>query len=258
MLCMTIKQAVILCAGLGTRLRPYTDTMPKPMIPILGKPMLLWNIEQFKKHGVTEFFLNLHYLPDAIKNHFGDGEKFGAKIAYNFEPVILGTAGGVKQFEPLLDDEFFLIYGDTFSLIDYSKMREAWERLPADKIGLQSMAKTENYADADVAELDPSGKFIKIHPKPHTQKYANANRMRGVFILKKRILSFVPPSVSYEIGKNLLPDIVNRLPAQAGGEAFYGYECDDYSRGIDTLEKWKEVEEYLRKEKSRRFLPDGP
>ncbi len=218
--------------------------------------MLLWHVEQFKKHGVTEFFFNLHYLPEVIKNYFGDGSKFGVKINYNFEPVILGTAGGAKQFEDKLDDEFFLIYGDTFSLVDYSKMREAWEQLPKGAIGMQRMAKTENYADADVAELDSStlvrqaqnkslttgvtGKFIKIHPKPHTEQYPNAYRMRGVFILKKKILSLVPPNIPYEIGKNLLPNIVSR------GEVFYSYECDDYSKGIDTLEKWKDVEEYLR------------
>ncbi|MEK9180429.1 MAG: nucleotidyltransferase family protein [Patescibacteria group bacterium] len=253
----TAGQAIILCAGLGTRMRPYTDTMPKPMIPILGKPMLEWHIEQFKKHGVKEFFINLHYLPEAVKNYFGDGAKWGVKIHYAFEPTILGTAGGAKQFESNLDDEFFLIYGDTFSLVDYSKMKEAWEKLPADKIGMQRMKKTDDYADADVAELDTDGKFIKIHPKPHSEKYPNAYRMRGVFILKKKILSYVPPNtaderkrggierssanVPYEIGKQLLPDIVAR------GEAFYSYECDDYSKGIDTIEKLKEVEEYLRK-----------
>ena len=121
-----IKQAVILCAGLGTRLRPYTDTMPKPMIPILGKPMLEWHIMQFKKYGVQEFFINLHYLPDVITDYFGDGSRWGVKIHYHFEPEILGTAGGVKSFEKMLDDSFFLIYGDTFSLVDYGRMEDAW------------------------------------------------------------------------------------------------------------------------------------
>lgn len=228
-------------AGLGTRLKPYTDTMPKPMIPIAGRPMLEWHIEQFKKHGVREFFFNLHYLPDVIKNYFGDGAKWGVKVHYNFEPVILGTAGGIKQFERDLDDEFFLIYGDTFSLVDYSKMEAAWREKPAGAVGMQRMKQTEDYADADVAELDANGKFVAIHTKPHTTRYPNAYRMRGVFILKKRILSFVPTNAPYELGKQLLPDIIAR------GEAFYSYECDDYSKGIDTLEKWKEVKEYLAK-----------
>src|SRR3989344_9541785 len=108
---MTIKQAIILCAGLGTRLRPMTDTMPKPMLPLLGKPMLEWNIEQFKRHGVSEFFINLHYLPEVIKNYFNDGSKWGVKIHYNLESEIMGTAGGVKNFESQLRDVFFVIYG---------------------------------------------------------------------------------------------------------------------------------------------------
>lgn len=235
-----IKQAIILSAGLGARLRPYTDTMPKPMLPILGKPMLEWHVEQFKKHGVTEFFMNTHYLPEVIKDYFGDGSEWGVRITYSFEPVILGTAGGAKGFEPYLDDEFYLTYGDTFSLVDYSKMAAAFAT-KKDPIGMQRMARTENYADADVAELGPDGVFVKIHAKPHTEKYPNAYRMRGVFILKKKILSYVPPNAPYEIGKQLLPAVV------AAGEKFYSYECDDYSKGIDTLEKWKEVEENLKK-----------
>jgi len=93
-----IKHVVILSAGLGIRLKPITNTIPKPMLPLLNKPMLQWNIEQFKKHGIKEFFINLHYLPEVIKNYFGDGSKWGVKITYSFEPEILGTAGGLKRF----------------------------------------------------------------------------------------------------------------------------------------------------------------
>ncbi|MEK7465656.1 MAG: NDP-sugar synthase [Patescibacteria group bacterium] len=237
-----LKQAVILSAGLGTRLRPLTDTIPKPMIPLLGKPMLEWNIEQFKKHGVTEFFINLHYLPDVIRNYFGDGSKFGVKINYVFESAILGTAGGVKQFENKLDVEFFLIYGDMISLVDYTTMADFFDKLK-DPIGIQRVGKTGDYADADIAELNQNGRFMKIHPKPHTEKYPNAYRMRGVFILKKEILNFVPLGISYEIGKELLPEIVRK------GKNFYGYECDEYSKGIDTMDKYREVERHLSKNK---------
>src|SRR3989344_4540680 len=235
-----IKQAVILCAGLGTRLRPLTDTMPKPMIPILGKPLLEWNIEQFKKHGVTEFFVNLYYLPDVIRNYFGDGAKWGVKINYFQEPEILGTAGGVKNFANTLDEVFFLIYGDMLSLMDYSKMAAEFVRRP-DAVGMQRMQRTDNYADADVAELATDGSYLRIHPKPHAEKYSNAYRMKGVFILKKEILDYIPPNTFYELGKQLLPDAVSR------GKKFYSYECEDYTKGIDTIYKYREVEEYLKK-----------
>ena len=125
-----IKQVVILSAGLGIRLKPITNTIPKPMLPLLNKPMLQWNIEQFKKYGINEFFINLHYLPEVIKNYFGDGSKLGVKITYSFEPEILGTAGALKRFKDKLDKVFFLIYGDILSLVDYTKMAEVWNKNP--------------------------------------------------------------------------------------------------------------------------------
>ena len=121
-----IRQAVISAGGSGTRLRPMTDAMPKPMIPILGKPMLEWHVEQFKKFGVSEFFFTLGYLPEVVTGYFGDGARFGVKINYLIEQTPLGSAGGVKQLAPQLDQLFFFIYGDTFSLMDYGKMEAAY------------------------------------------------------------------------------------------------------------------------------------
>ncbi len=234
-----IFQAVILCAGLGTRLRPLTDTVPKPMISLLGKPMLEWNIENFKRHGVTEFFINLHHLPEVVKNYFGDGSRFGVKINYHFEPEIMGTAGGLKNFENLVGENFFLIYGDMLSLVDYSKMAAFFfDKL--NSIGMQRTKKTSDYADADVAELDSDMKFTKIHPKPHLESYPNAHRMRGIFIFKKEILSLIPAGTFCEIGRQLLPGVVVK------GKNFYGYECEEYSKGIDTIDKYQEVENYLK------------
>ncbi|MFA6354742.1 MAG: nucleotidyltransferase family protein [Candidatus Paceibacterota bacterium] len=242
-----ITQAVILCAGLGTRLRPLTDTVPKPMIPLLGKPMLEWNIENLKSHGVAEFFINLHHLPEVVKNYFGDGSRFGIKINYSYEPEILGTAGGLKNFENLVGENFFLIYGDMLSLVDYSKMATAFFS-KKDSIGMQRTKKTSDYADADVAELDSDMKFIKIHPKPHLESYPNAHRMRGVFIFRKEIFSLIPAKTFYEIGRQLLPGVVAR------GKNFYGYECEEYSKGIDTVDKYKEVESYLKNINLKEFI----
>ncbi len=232
-----IKQAVILSAGLGTRLRPITDNIPKVMIPIAGRPLLERNILQFKKYGVGEFFLNLHYLPDAITNYFGDGSKLDVKINYRFEPEILGTAGGIKSFESKLNEEFFVIYGDIFSLMDYARYYEYWKTKP-DAIGMQRIGETANPRDKDLVEVDSELRFVKIYAKPHKELPLNYKGMRGIFILKKRILQYVPENIYYEIGSQLLPDVIVR------GEKFYGYECDDYSKGIDTLGSYKDAEEY--------------
>jgi NDP-sugar pyrophosphorylase family protein len=106
-------------------------------------------------------------------------------------------------------------------------------------LGMQSMTRTTEYADADVAELDKEGRVVAVHPKPHTTAYPNAYRMRGVFILRREILAGIPSNTYVEIGKDLLPAVV------ANGGRFYGYASRDYSKGIDTLEKWKEVEAYM-------------
>ena len=96
--------AVILSAGFGSRLRPLTEKIPKVMVTIAGRPILEHHILSFKRCGIKDFFVNLHYLPHVIKSHFGDGKKFGVRITYAYEPVILGTAGGLKSFESYLGD----------------------------------------------------------------------------------------------------------------------------------------------------------
>lgn len=209
------------------------------MLPLLGVPMVEWNIRRFREYGVTEFFINLHHLPDVLRNHLGDGRELGVKIHYHFEPELLGTAGGIKSFEAQLDEEFFLIYGDIFSHVDYGIMEQAWRKRPG-AVGMQRVAEATAYSDADVVELAGDGQIVAVHPKPHTATYPNAYRMRGVFILRREILASVPADKYCEIGKDLLPRVIAR------GQSFYGYVSSDYSKGIDTLDKWKEVEAYLR------------
>jgi mannose-1-phosphate guanylyltransferase/phosphomannomutase len=209
------------------------------MLPLLGVPMVEWNIRRFRQYGVTDFYINLHYLPDVICNYLGDGRRLGARIHYHFEPELLGTAGGIKSFEDQLDDEFFLIYGDIFSHLDYGAMEQAWRKRTG-AVGMQRIAPAMEYGDADVVELDWDGRIAAVHPKPHTAIYPNAYRMRGVFILRRAILAGVPTGKYYEIGKDLLPGVI------ASGQPVYGYVSQDYSKGIDTLDKWKEVEAYLR------------
>jgi NDP-sugar pyrophosphorylase family protein len=235
-----ITQAVILSAGLGTRLRPITDNIPKVMVPLGGKPLLEHHILQFKKNGVNEFFINLHHLPEVIKNYFGDGSKWGVKINYVFEPEILGTAGGVKQFEGKLGENFFVIYGDMFSLVDYAKMAAAFFTKPG-AIGTMTVGRNDHPQDSDLAEVDDDLRFLKIHTKPHEYKKLpeNFRTMDAVFVLSKKILNYILEGTPYDLDRKLLPEVVAR------GEKFYGYETSDYLYDIGTMERYKEVESYI-------------
>ncbi len=235
----SITQAVILSAGLGTRLRPLTDGLPKVMLPFGGKPLLQWHMERLKKYGVKEFFINLHHLPDMIKNYFGDGSKLGVKITYAFEPEILGTAGGVKNFEGKLKDDFFVIYGDVFSLIDYSKMAAAYLARPG-IIGMEVVGDTDHPQDSDLVEVAEDLKFLKIYPKPHKELPPRYKSMRAAaFIFKERILEYIPRGKYYEIDHELLPDVL------AKGESVYGYECGEFIKDIGTPERYKRVQVYI-------------
>lgn len=242
-----INQAVILSAGLGTRLRPITDNIPKVMIPIGGKPLLERHIEQFKKHGVGEIFINLHYLPDVIKNYFGDGSRWGVKITYVFEQEILGTAGGIKNFENELEDNFFVMYGDMFSLVDYTKMAEAFFKKP-DAIGMMIVGRNDHPKDSDLVEVDADLRFLKLHPKPHGYEKLpqNFRTLDAGYVFNKKVLDHIPARKPYNLDHELLPDILSK------GEKFYGYETGDYLYDIGTMERYNEVQAYISRLESQK------
>lgn len=240
-----ITQAVILSAGLGTRLREVTgDAIPKVMVLLLGKPILEWHIERLKAHGVKEFFVNLFYLPDAIKNYFGDGSKWGVTINYCLEePEIRGTAGGVKDFGGKLTGNFFVIYGDVYNEIDYAKMEAAFA---AHKgiIAMTTVGENDHPWDSDLVEVADDGRFLKIHPKPHKELPEKYKAMRAaVFIFNEKIFPYIPEKTYYEIDRELLPAVM------AKGEVVYGYEPskEEFIKDIGTPERYRAVEEYLKK-----------
>ncbi len=235
-----IKQAVILSAGLGTRLRSVAKDMPKVMVAFEGKPLLEHHIERFKAHGVNEFFINLHYLPDAITGYFGDGSKWGVKINYFLEtPEIRGTAGGVKDFEGKLKENFFVMYGDMFSLVDYSKMADEFAKRQS-HIGMMLIGPTSHPQDSDIVEVDKENVFKKIWQKPHPENLPINLSLLACYIFNEKILSYIPADTYYEIDHQLLPDIIKR------GEKFSGYISGDYIMDIGTPERYAAVAERLK------------
>lgn len=235
-----ITQAVILSAGLGTRVRHISDTIPKVMAPIQGKPLLLHHIERLKRHGVRKFFINLHHKPDAIRGYFGDGSSFGVSITYAEEqPKTFGTAGGIKNFEAFLDDAFFVIYGDMFSAIDYGRMADTFFTKP-EAIGMVAVGINDHPQDSDLVEVDDHLRIARIHRKPHETLPKAWRTLDAVYIFRKKILSYIPPvGTYYEIDHQLLPEVI------AKGERFYGYEYKEFLLDIGTPERYYQVNKYL-------------
>ena len=117
-------KAMILAAGEGTRLRPLTELCPKPMLPIGGRPLLEYLLKLLRSHGVKEVAINLHYCPEAVTSHFGDGSGLGMKIAYSHEKELLGTAGALRKMASFLDDTFLVLCGDLLTDTDLTSLAE--------------------------------------------------------------------------------------------------------------------------------------
>jgi len=186
-------QAVILAGGLGIRLRPLTDRIPKPMIMVHGKPFLEYQLELLRRHGIMSVVLCVGHLGHIVKRHFGDGSGFGVDIRYSEDGQrLLGTAGALKRAEPLLDDEFFLTYCDSYLLLDYAAVMAHFRR--QDRPALMVIYRNENrYERSNVAAADG---FVKAYDKEkQTPEMVYINY--GISVLRREALQFVPPGQIY-------------------------------------------------------------
>jgi NDP-sugar pyrophosphorylase family protein len=179
-------QAVILAGGLGTRLRPMTNTVPKGLIPVSGRPFLEWKLEQLRANGVEDVVLCVGYLGDKIEKHFGNGSSFGVRIRYSSDgKTPLGTIGALKKAENLLRQEFFVTYGDNYLRLDYRKMMALLES--SGKLGVLAVYHNRNaYGKSDVEVR--AGRVTSFHKGARSGlEWINF----GIYALRKAALGLV-------------------------------------------------------------------
>jgi NDP-sugar pyrophosphorylase family protein len=182
-----MKQAIILAGGAGTRLKDRLGDLPKPMIPIAGKPLLEHQLELAKAHGFTDLIFFVHYRADLIEKHFGDGSKWGVRIRYVTEREPLGTAGAVLAGSELLAERFVVLYGDTMVNVDLGRIWKAHEDARADATLL--LHPNDHPLDSDLVEVDEAARVLAFHNRPHPpgrwfQNLVNA----GLYVLEKKSL----------------------------------------------------------------------
>lgn len=163
-------KAVIMAGGQGSRLRPLTCNKPKPMVPVLNKPVMEYAIELLRKHGITEIAVTLQYLPDKIKEYFGDGSRYGVQLHYFEETIPLGTAGSVRNAAEFLDETFLVISGD--GITDYDLTKAVAYHKEKKGIVTLVLAKVANPLEYGVVMCDDSGKIIRFLEKPSWGKYS--------------------------------------------------------------------------------------
>ena len=220
-------KAMILAAGKGTRVRPITHTIPKPMIPILQKPVMEFLLELLREHGFTEIMVNVSHLAEEIENYFRDGQRFGVEIAYSFEGRIedgeligdaMGSAGGLKKiqtFQRFFDDTFVVLCGDALIDLDLS---EAVRRHKA-KGAMASLSTKrvprEQVSSYGVVVTDDDGRVRSFQEKPAVDEAASDMINTGIYIFEPAVLDYVPAGVPFDIGSDLFPRLVE------DGAAFY-------------------------------------
>ncbi|MFH1454109.1 MAG: NDP-sugar synthase [Armatimonadota bacterium] len=226
-------QAVILVGGEGTRLRPLTYDIPKPMAPIMGKPYLEHLIERLKEAGITEIVLATCFKYDFIKDYFGDGERFGVKIFYEIEEEPLGTAGAVKNVEKHITGTFLAFNGDVMIDIDFRKLILFHnEKGGAGTLTLTKVEDPTRYGIIETNDDKSIRKFIE-KPKPEeiTTNYINA----GVYVLEKKVLDLMDKDVNYSFEKQIFPQIL------ASDDNLYAYHNQGYWIDIGKPESYKQV-----------------
>jgi len=229
-------RAIILAAGLGTRLRPLTNTLPKPLLPVAGTPLILWNLLLLRRHGITEVIINLHHLGHLIEKELGDGSRFGMQLSYSREPVILGTGGGIKQAEPFFNGEpFVVLNGDTLLELDLG----ALVKFHTQRDALATMVLRED-PDADrwgAVETDGQQRVVRIIGRGLSEAGQTAKRMfAGVHVMHPRLLKDVPTGQASSI-------IDTYVDAIQRGEGILGYRMDGYWSDVGTPERYAQAKQ---------------
>ena len=201
-------KALFLAGGLGTRLKPITNDFPKPMVPIMGKPLLERNIENLKKHGIDEIILSTCYKPHKIERYFEDGRKLGVKISYITEDVPLGTAGAIKNAQGFLDDTFLVFNADILSDIDISQMISFHREKGA--IATIAATQVDNPSDYGVIEHDENGFITAFKEKPLPHESSSNLINAGVYIFEPQILDEIPVGKPVSIERETYPLILEK------------------------------------------------
>lgn len=223
-------QAIILAGGKGTRLRPLTQDLPKPMISVLNKPLMEYTIELLKKHNITNIGVTLMFLPQYIQNYFKNGEELGVNISYFKEETPLGTAGSVKLAENQLDDTFVVISGDALTNINIEKILKYHKNINAD-VTLVLSRQTEPL-EYGVVLTDSSGKITSFSEKPTWENVVSDTVNTGIYIINKNVLAKIPQNKVFDFSKDLFPLLLKEK------YNLYGYITEDYWCDLGTPESY--------------------
>ncbi len=228
-------KAVIMAGGQGTRLRPLTSDQPKPMIPIVNAPCMEHIVGLLKRHGFTDIAVTLQFMPDEIRDYFGDGSDWGVNIGYSVEDAPAGTAGSVKMAEQQLGlegERLLIISGDALTDADLSRLVEFHEEKGSE--ATMVLKSVENPLDFGIVITEEDGKISRFLEKPAWGQVFSDTVNTGIYLLESSVMDEIPDPEDgeYDFSKELFPKLLEE------GRPLYGYVTEDYWEDIGTLEQF--------------------
>ena len=243
-------KAMILAAGKGTRVRPLTYDLPKPMIPVLGKPVMAYLIEHLRKHGVTEIMVNVSHLHEKIEEYFGEGEQFGVQIGYSFEgytkedgevvAVPIGSAGGMKkiqEFGGFFDDTTIVLCGDALIDLDLKAALLEHRRKGAMASVITKDVPWDKVSSYGVVVTDQNGRITQFQEKPKQEEALSNFISTGIYIFEPEVIDLIPSGVEFDIGSQLFPLLAEKgMPFYAQGRPFNWLDIGSVSDYWEVLQ----------------------
>jgi NDP-sugar pyrophosphorylase family protein len=232
---MIPDKAMILAAGIGSRLRPLTDTVPKCMVPVNGKPLMEHTIRHLRKFGVRDIVINVCHLRDTIMDYFQDGAAWDVRIRYSVETTPLGTAGAVGNVAHEFKQAFILWYGDNLSNCDLGKLSEFHNSHKA--MTTMALFYRPDPTKSGIVQTDQDRRIVRFLEKPGPGEVFSKWVSAGIMIMESAVLDFVPPGIS-DFGEDVFPILLSN------GCPLYGYPLSE-SEGlwwIDTPEDLQRIQ----------------
>jgi mannose-1-phosphate guanylyltransferase len=224
-------RAMIMSAGVGTRLRPVTDLLPKPMVPIVNRPALYHILRLLHRHGLREVVINLHYLPEVIRDYLGDGGQFGMDIRYSLERDLLGTAGGVKKNADFLGQGTFLVMsGDALTDVDLTGLVAQHRRNGS--VATMAVKEVADPSQYGVVVADDDGRVVGFQEKPTIEAARSRLCNCGIYVFEPAILSHIPEGQFDDFGKRLFPDLLKQ------GVPFHAHAVNGYWSDVGNLREY--------------------
>lgn len=222
---------VIMAGGFGTRLRPLTHSLPKPMIPMANKPMMEHIVDLLREHGITDLVTLLHFQPELIEGHFGDGAEFGVRMTYVAATEDYGTAGAVKNAEDHLRGTFLVISGDLLTDFDLRAALQFHRERGADLTIL--LTRVENPLQYGVVITEPDGRISRFLEKPTWSEVFSDTVNTGIYLLEPSVLDLMPPRREFDFSRDLFPLMMRE------GKKLYGHIAAGYWRDVGDLLEYR-------------------